>query len=76
MRIKSIGIYREDDARLLGAFTNKAKATQFQDELDIKSFIVYYYHTYASQLEVLGYSQARDLEVIIESATKWRSSNE
>ena len=75
-RIKAVGVYRLDNFSLIATFASKAKAVEFQDSYKDNTESVYYYNIYPSQVEVLGYAQASDLELIIGTAKKWRESNE
>lgn len=74
-RIKAVGVYRSDNFRLIATFANKAKGTEFQNSYSDSTEMVFYYNIYPSQVEVLGYAQASDLELIIGTATKWRDEN-
>lgn len=68
-------MYHSDSFRLIATFASKAKALEFQKAYPDNTEIVYYYNIYPSQVEVLGYAQASDLELIIKTATKWREAN-
>lgn len=74
-KIKSVGIYLSENFSLLGVVTTKAQGEKALEMATSPIIVKTYYEIYPSQLEVLSYAQASDLELIIETARKWRSAN-
>lgn len=71
-RILSAGLYREKDLVLISAHQTKAQALKAQNENKDFTEVRYFYNIYPSQVAVLSYGQAVDLETIIATAKKWR----
>ncbi len=72
-RIKSAGVYKQDSAKPLGAFSSKTKAVEFMFEqnkianIDCHEVRFFYYLT-KEQIEQLSYSQAVDFETTMKFA--------
>jgi hypothetical protein len=74
-KIKGVGIYLSENFSLLEVVATKAQGEKALEESKSPVVVKAYYEVYPSQLEVLSYAQASDLELIIETARKWRSAN-
>lgn len=74
-KIKSVGIYLSENFSLLEVVATKAQGEKALEESKSPVVVKAYYEVYPSQLEVLSYAQASDLELIIETARKWRKAN-
>jgi hypothetical protein len=71
-RILSAGLYREKDLVLISAHQTKAQAVKAQTEDKDFTEVRFFYNIYPSQVAVLSYAQAVDLENIIETAKSWK----
>jgi hypothetical protein len=71
-RVLSAGVYRQKDLVLLSVHQTKAQALKAQNENKDFTEVRYFYNIYPSQVAVLSYGQAVDLEHIIATAKKWR----
>ena len=71
-RILSAGLYREKDAVLVSVHQTKAQALKAQKEDKDFTEVRFFYNIYPSQVAVLSYAQAVDLENIIETAKSWK----
>ena len=71
-RLLSAGVYREKDFVLVSVHQTKAQALKAQKEDKDFTEVRFFYNIYPSQVAVLSYAQAVDLENIIATAKKWR----
>ena len=69
-------MYLSENFSLIEIFTTKAQGEKAVAEAKTPVVARVFYEVYPSQLEVLSYAQASDLEFIIETARKWRISSE
>jgi hypothetical protein len=74
-KIKSVGVYLSENFSLIEVLATKAQGEKALEESKSPVVVKAFYEVYPSQLEVLSYAQASDLELIIETARKWRSAN-
>ena len=72
-KIRSVGVYRSKDFTLVEVLTTKTQGERALREHPEPVVVKTYYEVYPKQLEVLSYTEASQLETIIEHARKWRN---
>lgn len=74
-KIRSVGVYQSENFSLIEILATKAQGDEALKRHKEPVVVKTYYEVYPSQLEVLSYAQAFDLEMIIDHARKWRKLN-
>lgn len=71
-KISCSGVYTESNLELVHAFSSKKRAEEYVKYEKEPCFIKHYHHIYPSQVEALTYDQAVQLEVLMDTAKRWR----
>lgn len=72
-KMKSAGIYDSFDYSLVGVFNTKTAFENAKKNTLGNVVAKTFYEVYPSQLEVLSYTEATQIELILTSAREWRT---